>query len=73
VNTLPGNTLLCVVTARQNEGGLNGAEWWLADVILSVHLDGRGDGMLLLKYILGKLEMKVSGSGSCPMVGTARL
>jgi hypothetical protein len=26
VNTLPGNTLLCTVTARQNEGGLNRAE-----------------------------------------------
>jgi len=58
VNTLPGNTLLCTVTARQNEGGLDRADC----LVDSVHLDGRGDGMILLKYILGKLEMNVCGS-----------
>ena len=58
MNTLPDNTLLCTVTARQNEGGLDRADC----LVGSVHLDGRGDGMILLKYILGKLEMNVCGS-----------
>jgi len=55
------------------KGAWIGQNVWLADVISSVHMDGRGDGMILLKYILLKLEMNVSGSGSCPMVGIARL
>jgi hypothetical protein len=42
--------------------GWTGQNVLLADVISSFHLNGRGDGMILLKYILGKLEMNVSGS-----------
>jgi len=41
--------------------GWIGQNVWLADVISSVHLDGRGDGIILLKYILRKLEIVFDG------------
>ena len=69
----PGQHATLQLPLGKMKVGWTGQNVWLADVISSVHLDGRGDGMILLKYILGKLEMNVSCSGSCPMVGIARL